>query len=134
LDLLLVLQTEEFQVHEWAFITDTVDAVYHPDEWLPEAILDQLGEIAGQLPSTDFQPPATGTALHFPVATPTPGYRPMRRPMLRDVKTIDSIRDLIPFFTSTSIASYESVYASGGNIDWAEVERSLNVDIFDGRP
>lgn len=32
------------------FITDTVDAVYRPEEWLPEAMLDQLAEIAGSLP------------------------------------------------------------------------------------
>ncbi|KAI0031253.1 Dopey, N-terminal-domain-containing protein [Vararia minispora EC-137] len=132
-DLLLVLQTEEFQVHEWAFITDTVDAVYHPDEWSPEAILDQLAEIASQLPAADVQRSSTGTALHLPVTTPGPGCHLMRRPMLTDLKQVDSIRDLIPFFSSASIASYESVYTSGGNIDWAEVERSLNVDIFDGR-
>jgi hypothetical protein len=57
----------------------------------------------------------------------------MRRPMLSDLRQIDSIRDLVPFFSSASIACYESVYASGGNIDWEEVERSLNLDIFDGR-
>ena len=53
--------------------------------------------------------------------------------MLTNVKQIDSVRDLISFFSSASIASYESIYASGGNIDWAEVERGLNLDIFDGR-
>ena len=52
-DLLLVLQTEEFQVHQWIFITDTVDAVYHPDDWMPEAIFDQLAEIASQLPASE---------------------------------------------------------------------------------
>lgn len=80
-----------------------------------------------------IQPPSTGTALHFPIATPGVGYRPLRRPMLTNVKQIDSVRDLISFFSSASIASYESIYASGGNIDWAEVERGLNLDVFDGR-
>lgn len=36
--------------HQWIFITDTVDAVYRPDDVLPEAIFDQLAEIAGRLP------------------------------------------------------------------------------------
>jgi hypothetical protein len=36
--------------HQWAFITDTIDAVYRPDEIAPEAMLDQLAEIAGGLP------------------------------------------------------------------------------------
>jgi hypothetical protein len=28
---------------------------------------------------------------------------------------------------------YESVYASGGNVDWEAVERGLMEDMFDGR-
>jgi hypothetical protein len=36
--------------HQWIFITDTVDAVYRPDEWFPEAMMDQLAEIASNLP------------------------------------------------------------------------------------
>jgi hypothetical protein len=68
IDLLLVLQTEEFQMytsfssplhprlsratrHQWIFVTDTIDAVYRPDEIAPEAMLDQLSEIAGGLPT-----------------------------------------------------------------------------------
>ena len=70
LDLLLVLQTEEFQMsvvrcglrmliadgihrHQWIFITDTVDAVYRPDDWFPEALLDRLAEVVGALPATE---------------------------------------------------------------------------------
>jgi hypothetical protein len=49
------------------------------------------------------------------------------------MKTIDSIRDLVPFFSSVSISSYESVYASAGSVDWDAVERGLMSDIFDGR-
>jgi len=67
LDLLLTLQTEEFQMyvsfllvpimdidevsrHQWIFITDTVDAVFRPDNWTPEAMFDQLAEVVGSLP------------------------------------------------------------------------------------
>lgn len=57
----------------------------------------------------------------------------MRRPLLRSLRQIDSIRDLVPFFSHVSIASYESVYGSGGNIDWEAVEQGLMDDIFDGR-
>lgn len=57
----------------------------------------------------------------------------MRRPMLASLRQIDSIRDLVPFFAHVSISSYESVYASGGNIDWEVVERGLIEDMFDGR-
>lgn len=53
--------------------------------------------------------------------------------MLQSVRQIDSIRDLIYFFSQASIASYESVYQSGGNVDWDAVESALLEDMFDGR-
>lgn len=56
-----------------------------------------------------------------------------RKPMLNAIRQIDSIRDLIPFFTQVSMASYESVYGSGGNVDWEAVEQGLLDDMFDGR-
>ncbi|KAH9996513.1 Dopey, N-terminal-domain-containing protein [Russula vinacea] len=117
IDLLLVLQTEEFQMHQWIFITDTIDAVYRPDEIAPEAMLDQLSEIAGGLP-----PPQVRS-----------NPRMLRRPMLTQLRQIDSIRDLVPFFSSVSVATYESIYSSGGNIDWDEVERGLLGDMFESR-
>jgi len=133
IDLLLVLQTEEFQMHQWAFITDTIDAVYRPDEIVPEAMLDQLAEIAGGLPPPQENvqnPPPTALDLLF---TPTSNPRMLRRPMLNHLRQIDSIRDLIPFFSSVSVASYESVYSSGGNIGWDEVERGILSDMFELR-
>ena len=39
--------------HQWIFITDTVDAIYRPDEWSPEALVDQLSETIGELPPTE---------------------------------------------------------------------------------
>ena len=53
--------------------------------------------------------------------------------MLNAVRQIDSVRDLVPFFTQVSMASYESVYGSGGNVDWEAVEQGLLDDMFDGR-
>lgn len=53
--------------------------------------------------------------------------------MLNSIRQIESIRDLAPFFSSVSITSYESVYASGGNIDWDAIEKGLMDDMFDGR-
>lgn len=49
------------------------------------------------------------------------------------VRNIESIRDLAPFFSSVSITSYESVYASGGIVDWMDVERGLIDDMFEAR-
>ncbi|CCM03665.1 uncharacterized protein FIBRA_05809 [Fibroporia radiculosa] len=129
LDLLLVLQTEEFQIYQWIFITDTVDAVYRPDDWFPDAMLDRLAEVTGSLPIAED----TTNGPQGRPSTPVADGRPMRRPMLRALRQIDSIRDLIPFFSGASIASYESVYSSGGNIDWEAVEQGLLEDMFDGR-
>ena len=53
--------------------------------------------------------------------------------MLNNVRSIESIRDLAPFFSSVSITSYESIYASGGIVDWVAVERGLIDDMFDAR-
>ncbi|KAI0783393.1 Dopey, N-terminal-domain-containing protein [Abortiporus biennis] len=130
LDLLLVLQTEEFQIHQWIFITDTVDAVYRPDEWSPVALLDQLAEVVGDLPVGE----ADGKhALHGMPTAPSIDPPAARQPMLQGVRQIDSIRDLVPFFSHVSIATYESVYSCGGNVDWEAVERGLLEDMFDGR-
>ncbi|KAF8963955.1 Dopey, N-terminal-domain-containing protein [Flammula alnicola] len=128
LDTLLVLQTEEFQIHQWIFITDTVDAVYRPDDWYPEAMMDQLSEIAGNLPTGE-----SSSTNHIEQPSPPQDQRAMRRPMLGSLRQIESMRDLLPFFSNISISSYESVYASGGNIDWEAVERSIMDDMFDGR-
>ncbi|KAH8110602.1 Dopey, N-terminal-domain-containing protein [Phellopilus nigrolimitatus] len=82
IDLLLVLQTEEFQIHQWIFITDTVDAIYRPDNWFPEAIMDQLSETVGDLPSSE------SVRISLPDATSPRG---MRQPLLKSAKQIDSI-------------------------------------------
>jgi len=61
-----------------------------------------------------------------------PSSPPMRRPLLTHVRQIQNIRDLVPFFSQVSIASYEGVYHSHGNVDWNAVERSLLEEMFEG--
>ncbi|KAH7100146.1 Dopey, N-terminal-domain-containing protein [Auriculariales sp. MPI-PUGE-AT-0066] len=140
-DLLLVLQTVEFQVHEWMFVTDTVDSVYRPDDWFPESLLDQLGEIIGDLPAQKGEAavsaPASSFALHHDVEDAPTGDIPLsknvRRPLLYDVQYIRSIRELAPFFSSVSIQAFEGVYASIGNtnVDWEAVEAGLLSELFE---
>ncbi|GAA6052531.1 hypothetical protein JCM3770_003812, partial [Rhodotorula araucariae] len=141
LDLTLVLQTEEFQIHEWMFVTDTVDAMYPPENWLPQAIMDRLGEIlSGPRPPgiTSMAPVGDTTTLidleastvsneGDAVAGPS-----ARRPLL-PARRIRSIRELEPFFATVSLAAYESIYKSGCRIDWDAVERSLERDVFEGK-
>ena len=113
------------------FVTDTVDAIYPPDVWLPQAIMDRLGEILsdshGAMSVDVFQSPnltSPATALSVPVSSP-------RRPLL-SARRIDTIADLQPFFSGVSLSAYESVYNSGGKVDWDAVERGLEREIFDG--
>ncbi|SCZ93044.1 BZ3500_MvSof-1268-A1-R1_Chr6-2g08425 [Microbotryum saponariae] len=140
LDLTLVLQTEDFQIHEWMFVTDTVDAMYPPDSWLPQAIMDRLGEIihdgrfAPSSPSASISPVVTrgggvGTASESTAAWASDRITP-RRPMLVG-RRVNTIGDLIPFFSTVSLAAYESVYGSGGRIDHEAVEKGLARDLFD---
>ncbi|KAG2155714.1 Dopey, N-terminal-domain-containing protein [Suillus clintonianus] len=140
LDLLLTLQTEEFQMYflpplRWIFITDTVDAVFRSDDWSPEAMFDQLAEVVGSLPIPEPRDPSIGLPLPTSTSLTFPAHsnRALRKPMLKSIRQIDSIRDLFPFFSHVSISSYESVYASSGNIDWEAVEQGVLDDMFDSR-
>ncbi|KAJ4470942.1 Dopey, N-terminal-domain-containing protein [Lentinula aciculospora] len=131
LDLLIAIQTEEFQIHQWMFVTDTVDAIYRPNNWSPEAMMDQLAEIAASPPRTSTT--TNGGSSPAPNVSTFAPQRPMRRPMLTSIRQIDSIRDLVPFFSSVSMSTYESVYASNGSIDWDVIEKGILDDMFDGR-
>jgi len=120
-------------MHQWTFITDTIDAVYRPDEIAPVAMLDQLSKVAGGLPPPQESAPNSTNAAFGVLSTPGSNPRMLRRPMLTHLRQIDSIRDLVPFSSSVSVATYESIYSSGGNIDWDEVERGLLSDMFESR-
>ena len=109
--------------------------------------MDQLAEIAGNLPVSELPLPNLSGGLgqasldnghaHESSQDLHALHRPnLRRPMLSGLRTIDSIRDLVPFFSHVSISSYESVYAgagNGGGVNWELVEHGLLDDMFDGR-
>ncbi|KAK4703671.1 hypothetical protein P7C70_g2546, partial [Phenoliferia sp. Uapishka_3] len=125
LDLTLVLQTEEFQIHEWMFVTDTVDAIYPPEPWLPQAIMDRLGELLAG-------PDRVKGAPIDPAMSEWVSSKPRPRQPLLTIKRIDSITDLQPFFSNISLDAYESVYHSGGRVDWDAVETQLKTELFEG--
>ena len=56
----------------------------------------------------------------------------LRRPMLDSVYRVNHLRDLLQFFSTVSITSYESVYGSG-SVDWEAVEAGLLSEMFEGR-
>lgn len=120
------------------FITDTVDAVYPPDNWTPQAIMDRLGEIIGSR-----QDLLTNTTASYTNATPRLSIaggggagtnRDARsRPLLstQRLSKIASVGALEPFFSRASLATYEAVYRLGG-VDWPAVEQSVELDLFEG--
>ncbi|KAG8913507.1 hypothetical protein FRC01_004504 [Tulasnella sp. 417] len=145
-----------------AEIIDTVDAVYRPEAWIPESVMDQLAEIIVDLPdlrehhdhgdnaitgaalvSSVMERAGSGLANGSPASAPT-----LRRPLLSSIRSIDSIKDLVPFFSHVSLFSYESVYSSAvtavgssigghaavdGAVDWEAVEQGLLEEMFEGR-
>ncbi|KAG9078206.1 hypothetical protein FS749_009829 [Ceratobasidium sp. UAMH 11750] len=128
-DLMLVLQTPEFQIHQWMFVTDTMDAVYRPDTWIPTSLMDQLAEIIGGLPQSEQNAtilPSPPTAIQSALPGNTQNQR---RPLLGAIRRVDRLGELLPFFSHVSIALYEGVY-SGGNPDTEAIERGLLEEMF----
>lgn len=109
LDLVLVLNQEDFQLDQWLFVTDSSDAIYGH----PYGMLDQLAE------ST----PVSGDDIHLEETT-------KRRPLLfgQKISSLTSLAQLKPFFDRLSIYNYESVYALK-EIDEKACEQDLLADI-----
>lgn len=133
LDLLVCVAPDDFQLHEWLFVTDTIDAVYRPTNYQPVALVDELSEELGSasLAGPSLQPESAA----FLTAQGTG-----RRPLLG----VDEIRDginlerrselvvktLRPFFSQLSIFAFESTYAMGP-LDWDGCILGLLKDLFD---
>ncbi|KDN44268.1 hypothetical protein K437DRAFT_257137 [Tilletiaria anomala UBC 951] len=131
LDLLLTMQTPDFQVHQWLFVPDTTDVVYPPDDWVSEALVDRVTQaLMEQRPAIKSNKVKDGqtTASSTEVAT---GTLPLRRPMLRS-GPIESVDELATFFRYVSISAYEAVYATQG-IDQRYIEHCLLEDMFNER-
>ncbi|KAK7952122.1 protein dopey [Apiospora aurea] len=141
LDLLICAAPDDFQLHEWLFVTDTIDAIYRSTAYLPVALVDELSEelgshissvpAAAQL-ATDTAPVTSGTKQHH-----------RRRPLLgtpggiSDELTVDRKEELVakilrPFFGQLSIFAFESTYAMGALDEEVAVDGLLK-DLFDER-
>lgn len=102
------------------FVTDTTDAVYPPEDFAPEAIMDTLAAIL-----REHGHGVKGEMISLALEELTK----LRRPRLLRVKTISSIRQLEPFFSRGSIDTFEGVYRESG-VDWVAVEDGLCGEIF----
>ncbi|KAK8048888.1 hypothetical protein PG994_010618 [Apiospora phragmitis] len=141
LDLLICAAPDDFQLHEWLFVTDTIDAIYHSPAYQPVALVDELSDELGShigpvsavtQPATDAAPITSGTKQHQ-----------RRRPLLgtpggiSDELTVDRKEELVakilrPFFGQLSIFAFESTYAMGALDEEVAVDGLLK-DLFDER-
>ncbi|TKY89065.1 hypothetical protein EX895_001596 [Sporisorium graminicola] len=122
LDLLVLIQPEDFQINEWLFVTDTIDAVYPADDFQPETLLDSL--------STTFQKqnkPSSSSPAHTTAAA-SGGLK--RRLQIGRLRTISSVAELVPFLNSVSQNAFEGNY-SDKPIDFEDVDMCLLADMFD---
>lgn len=134
LDTLICIAPDDFQLHEWLFITDTIDAVYRPTQSHSVALIDELSE---ELGSSSITLPS-----HTDAITITAFSGALRRPLIGSAGlsgeiNLDRREDLVgkvlrPFFSQLSIYAFESTYSMGA-IDWQSLKEGLLKDLFDER-
>ena len=113
LDALLTTAPDDFQLREWLFITDTIDAVYRPASFTLTALVDRLAEELGS----------------------TSQVRPSARPSLasisvKDMSKEDLVNSLLPYLRQLSINSFERTYRMEAP-DWKGCWTDLLGDLFD---
>ncbi|KAI0136466.1 Dopey, N-terminal-domain-containing protein [Xylariales sp. AK1849] len=136
LDLLICVAPDDFQLHEWLFVTDTIDAIYRSPSYQPVALLDELSEELGNSSL------ANNSALQTESAAMMAASGSHRRPLLgpggiSDGLVMDRKDELVakilrPFFGQLSIFAFESTYAMGA-VDEDVAVASLLRDLFDER-
>jgi hypothetical protein len=123
------------------FVTDTTDAAYPPEDFLPESIMDRLSEILSEhkhsrvsCPNTIRWGEADVQTNHEPVPLDVYDYdtTALRRPRLTDVHHLTSLSQLQPFCARASIDTFEGVYGNQG-VDWDNVESGLDREVFESR-
>ncbi|KAM0462454.1 hypothetical protein ACHAPV_003931 [Trichoderma viride] len=136
LDLLICVAPDDFQLHEWLFVTDTIEAVYRSSTYQPVALVDEISE---ELGATTIAGHDDATIM-AQMATNQNGSR--RLPLLGASGINDDVsferkdelvaKVLRPFFGQLSIFAFESTYAMGALDRDACVEALLR-DVFDDR-
>ncbi|KAK6843591.1 Protein dopey [Apiospora arundinis] len=138
LDLLICAAPDDFQLHEWLFVTDTIDAIYRLPTYLPVALVDELSEELG----SHISSASAATHQQATITSGTPQHS-RRRPLLgtpdgiSDELTVDRKEELVakilrPFFGQLSIFAFESTYAMGALDEEVAVDGLLK-DLFDER-
>ncbi|CEO60596.1 Putative Cellular morphogenesis regulator DopA [Penicillium brasilianum] len=127
LDVLLVIAPDDFQLMEWLFVTDTIDAVYPPNRWEPVALADEVSQSFG--PRGMFSPTVPGDSSESAARS---GFK---RPWLISDNIRETAKDEIvervlrPFFDRLSIYVFESTYGME-SVDSGVCRDDLLADLF----
>ena len=127
LDTLIVVAPEEFQLQEWLFITDSIDAVYRSPRWKSVALVDEIAESLGR---------TTSSRRSGPFESIDYSNNLTRKPLLGLNARLPSTREelmskvLQPFFSRLSIFAFESTYSMGAP-DLEACTETLLGDLFD---
>ncbi|KAI1490384.1 Dopey, N-terminal-domain-containing protein [Biscogniauxia mediterranea] len=133
LDLLIAAAPDDFQLHEWLFVTDTIDAIYRSPNYQAIALVDELSEELGNTELPSAQPNESSAAM---IASSSGLRRPLLGPWgISDELAVDRKDELVakilrPFFGQLSIYAFESTYAMG-TLDTEGCVLSLLKDLFD---
>ncbi|QSS57076.1 dopey [Histoplasma capsulatum var. duboisii H88] len=122
LETLLLIAPDEFQLQEWLFVTDTIDAVYPPDQWESVALADSIAQSLGTTTRRDSIDRSTSNGLGNGNGNDgddnsrRQGYKnawlnsELSRETAKD-EIVDKV--LRPFFDRLSIYAFESTYSLG---------------------
>jgi hypothetical protein len=135
LDELVVLDPDDFQLSEWLFLSDTIDAVYKPSiEPAMLSLTDEINEVLSQssiVPST--MPTHNGDASDEPRRSLYLDPLIVALEKEEDAAVLDMARsELIgrvvrPFLGDLALNAFEARYG-GGAADWAGVWASVVSD------
>jgi hypothetical protein len=135
LDQLVVLDPDDFQLSEWLFISDTIDAVYKPSTPpLHLSLTDEINEVLSQSASAPaVVPPHTGESSDEPKRTLflDPLIESLEKE--EDAAVLDMARgELVsrvvrPFLGNLAMIAFEARYG-GGDADWDGIWASVVKD------
>jgi len=137
LDLLLVVAPDDFQLHEWLFITDTIEAVYRPADRDPVALVDNIADELGSDEPQSAYPPTPGTELTRKISFPMRSSG-MRAPLLgamakemAEASKAEVVQTVLrPWYTGLSMQAFEATYGML-EVDWVACEEAVLRDLFD---
>lgn len=136
LDTLVNLNPDDFQLHEWLFITDTIDAVYRPSSVAATSLSDEVAEALGSVSIDSHSHPHTthtglsGDGLRRPCLDSMLKSLEDEGMILQELpRRVVASRVLRPFFGQLSIWAFEGVYGMGG-VDRVGCEGGLLRDLF----